>query len=159
MINRLLNRKSLARVSATPGKTGTINFFRVDNCRFVDLPGYGYAKVSKSEKERWARLVDGYFTQDRNIALVIQLVDMRHGPTQDDQDMIDFLLEMGLPFAVALTKADKLNQTETVQQETYYRDLFAEAQIPVFPVSSVKGTGITELLNQIEKAINPTERI
>ena len=159
LINRLLNRKNLARVSATPGKTGTINFFRVDNCRFVDLPGYGYAKVSKSEKERWARLVDGYFTQDRNIALVIQLVDMRHGPTQDDQDMIDFLLEMGLPFAVALTKADKLNQTETAQQETYYRDLFAEAQIPVFPVSSVKGTGITELLNQIEKAINPTERI
>ena len=83
LINKLANRKALARVSATPGKTATINFYRLPDCRFVDLPGYGYAKVSRAEKERWANLVEGYFAQQRRIALVIQLLDMRHEPTQD----------------------------------------------------------------------------
>lgn len=86
LINKLVNRKALARVSATPGKTATINFYKLPECRLVDLPGYGYARVSKSERDRWASLVEGYFAQDRNIALVIQLVDMRHKPTADDLD-------------------------------------------------------------------------
>src|SRR5699024_8784442 len=84
LINKLVNRKALARVSATPGKTATINFYRLPDCRLVDLPGYGYAKVSKGERDRWASLVEGYFAQKRNVALVIQLVDMRHKPTADD---------------------------------------------------------------------------
>ena len=92
LINKLVNRKALARVSATPGKTATINFYRLPECRLVDLPGYGYAKVSKGERDRWASLVEGYFAQDRNVALVIQLVDMRHKPTADDLQMVDFLL-------------------------------------------------------------------
>ena len=91
LINKLVSRKALARVSATPGKTATINFYRLTECRFVDLPGYGYAKVSQSERARWASLVEGYFAQERPVAMVVQLVDMRHKPTADDLQMVDFL--------------------------------------------------------------------
>ena len=98
MINKVFNRKQLARVSAVPGKTATINFFRLESVRFVDLPGYGYAKVAKGEKERWAKLIDGYFRSGRNIGLVFQLVDIRHKPSQDDLQMIDFLIENEFPF-------------------------------------------------------------
>lgn len=145
LINKIVNRKSLARVSATPGKTATINFFKVDTCRFVDLPGYGYAKVSRSEKERWAELVEGYFAQERNVALVLQLVDMRREPTPDDIDMINFLLEAERPFVVICTKSDKLNKTETATQLERYRELFDEPGIQFYPFSSVKGTGVEEL--------------
>ena len=154
LINKLVNRKNLARVSATPGKTGTINFFKVENCRLVDLPGYGYAKVSKFEKARWAGLVEGYFAAQRKIALVLQLVDMRHEPTQDDFNMINFLLSTGLPFAVALTKADKLNKSETAAQQERFSSLFAEAEIPFVPFSDVKGTGLQELQNLLEQAVS-----
>ena len=84
MLNRLFNRKNLARVSSMPGKTITINFFKVENVRIVDLPGYGYAKVAKGEKRRWAEMIEGYFQSPRNIKLVVQLVDMRHKPSEDD---------------------------------------------------------------------------
>lgn len=159
LINKLVNRKSLARVSATPGKTATINFFRMDECRLVDLPGYGYAKVSKSEKDRWARLVEGYFAAGRKIALVVQLVDMRHEPTQDDVDMINFLIDAGLPIVVALTKADKLNRTDTEKQTALFEELFQEAGVDFVPFSSVKGTGLSELQSILEQAVeNQTER-
>lgn len=101
LINKLLNRKSLARVSATPGKTGTINFYNLTDCRLVDLPGYGYAKVSQSEKLRWAELVEGYLSSDRNIKLIVQIIDMRHMPTADDRNMIDYLANSGRDFIVA----------------------------------------------------------
>lgn len=152
LINKLVNRKALARVSATPGKTATINFYRLENCRFVDLPGYGYAKVSKSEKDRWAALVEGYFAQERKVALVIQLVDMRHKPSADDIDMINFLLETGYPFAVVCTKSDKLNKTETAAQTELFQDLFSEAEIDFYPFSSVKGTGVEEVRELIGRA-------
>ena len=100
MLNRLFNRKQLARVSAVPGKTSTINFFRAEGIHFVDLPGYGYAKVSKSEKKRWSELIEGYFAQDRDLRIVFQLIDMRHPPTEDDLTMINFLIDGGFPFAV-----------------------------------------------------------
>ena len=103
LINKLVNRKFLARVSSTPGKTATINFYRLQEARLVDLPGYGYAKVSFSEKKRWAELVEGYFQQPRDIRLVIQLVDMRHPPTRDDMQMVSFLCENEFPFLVVLT--------------------------------------------------------
>lgn len=153
LINKLVNRKALARVSATPGKTATINFFKVDSCRFVDLPGYGYAKVSRSEKERWAELVEGYFADERKVALVLQLVDMRREPTPDDIDMINFLLEADRPFAVICTKSDKLNKTETAAQLERYHEIFDEADIPFYPFSSVKGTGVEELHTLIEQAV------
>lgn len=153
LINKLVNRKALARVSATPGKTATINFFKVDACRFVDLPGYGYAKVSKNEKERWAELVEGYFADKRNVALVLQLVDMRRDPTPDDVDMINFLLETERPFAVICTKCDKLNKTETAAQIERYHELFSEYDIPFYPFSSVKGTGADELRALLTEAV------
>ena len=91
LINKLVQRKALARVSAQPGKTATINFYRLRNCRFVDLPGYGYAKVSDSERKRWSDLMEGYFQSGRDIRLVVQLVDMRHPPSKDDLNMLEFL--------------------------------------------------------------------
>ena len=112
LINKIFNRKSLARVSSVPGKTATINFYRLDDIYFVDLPGYGYAKVSKSEKERWSGLISGYFEADRDLRLVFMLVDMRHAPTADDVKMIDFLIDTETPFVLVLTKADKLKKTE-----------------------------------------------
>ncbi len=153
LINKLVNRKALARISATPGKTATVNFFKGDGCRFVDLPGYGYAKVSKSERDRWALLVDGYFAQERKIALVLQLVDIRREPTPDDLTMLRFLAETHLPFAVVCTKADKLNKSQTAAQTAYYNELFQEEKIPFFPFSSVTGQGVEELRDLIEKTV------
>lgn len=153
LINKLLNRKAIARVSATPGKTATINFFRVDTCRFVDLPGYGYAKVSKSEKQRWADLVEGYFGLDRKIALVLQLVDFRRSPTSDDFDMIGFLKESGLPFAVVCTKCDKLNKTETAARTAEYADLFDKEGIPFTLFSAETGMGVESLRRRIGEAV------
>lgn len=153
LLNKLVNRKALARTSATPGKTATINFYSLKECRFVDLPGYGYAKVSKSEKDRWAALVNGYFAQNRAISLVLQLVDMRHKPTADDMQMIDFLCSGSYPFAVICTKCDKLNQSETREQLALFSELFAENNIPFYPFSAVKGTGLEEVKAVIQKSI------
>ena len=112
LLNRLLGRKSLARVSSMPGKTVTINFFKLPDCRLVDLPGYGYAKVSHDEKIRWSELMESYFSSDRNLKLVVQLIDMRHAPSAQDIEMLDYMTECNIPFAVALTKCDKLNKGE-----------------------------------------------
>ena len=153
LINKLVNRKALARVSATPGKTATINFFRLQECRLVDLPGYGYAKVSKGKRDRWASLVEGYFAQERPIALVIQLVDMRHKPTADDLQMVSFLQQTGRPFLVVCTKSDKLNRSETERQTALFNELFQNEGILWLPFSSVKGTGLTELQEQLQQAV------
>ena len=152
LLNKLVNRKALARVSATPGKTATINFFRLPDCRLVDLPGYGYAKVSQSEKRRWAELVEGYFAQKRNIRLVVQLLDMRHAPTEDDRGMVNFLLENEIPCIAVCTKADKLNKTQRNAQLAYYQELFSETDIRVLPFSSQTGEGVEELRSHIENA-------
>lgn len=153
LINRLVNRKALARVSATPGKTATINFYRLPDCRLVDLPGYGYAKVSKGERDRWASLVEGYFAQERNLALVIQLVDMRHKPTADDLQMVDFLLQTGRPFVVVCTKCDKLNRSETERQTALFDEIFRSQGIAWYPFSSVKGTGLEDVKQVMETAV------
>ena len=137
LLNKLLNRKALARVSSVPGKTVTINFFKLLNCRFVDLPGYGYAKVSRSEKERWAQLIEDYFHSGRDLRLVVQLIDMRHAPTQDDLDMLYFLKENNIPFAVALTKCDKLNKTERSEQLLNICNVVTQyGGVPVVPFSA-----------------------
>lgn len=116
LINALFGRKSLARVSAKPGKTVTINFYRSGDVRFADLPGYGFAKVSRAEKERWSALMEGYFQSGRNIRMAIQLIDMRHPPTEFDLDMLTFLKSADIPYCVILTKADKLNKTQTEER-------------------------------------------
>lgn len=150
LLNRLFNRKSLARVSSVPGKTVTINFYSVGDVRFVDLPGYGYAKVPKTEKMRWAEMMEGYFNSERNIRLVVQLVDMRHPPTKDDLQMLSFLLENKIPFVVALTKSDKLNKTEYAQRlKSVQTELdFVQTEY-VIPFSAATGEGREALLDVI----------
>lgn len=123
MINRVFSRKNLARVSSSPGKTATINFFKLENLRFADLPGYGFAKVSKAEKEKWGNLMEAYFAGERNIELVLSLIDIRHLPSQDDLVMIDFLIQSGFPFAVVLTKVDKLSKKQREEMHKKIKDV------------------------------------
>ena len=153
LINKLVNRKALARVSAKPGKTATINFYRLQQCRLVDLPGYGYAKVSAEEKKRWASLVEGYFAQERKIACVVQIIDMRHPPTEDDLHMISFLAEEGFPFVIVATKSDKLNKTEYKNREEALKDFFITLEnVPVLPFSAETGVGLENLQKILEDA-------
>lgn len=152
LLNKLFNRKSLVKVSSTPGKTANINFFNVDGVRFVDLPGYGYAKVSQREKQRWADLISGYFAQERSFNLVVALVDIRHDAQPLDHDMVDFLQESGLPFVVALTKADKLGRSKQTQQaSTIARQLGIEREQMVV-TSAQTGQGMDDLRRRIAKA-------
>lgn len=155
MLNRLFNRKNLARVSSMPGKTITINFFKVEDVRIVDLPGYGYAKVAKGEKRRWAEMMEGYFQSPRNIKLVVQLVDMRHKPSEDDYVMMRFLQDAGLPFIVAATKSDKLNKTQYNERKNALREELAEFgdNLTIIPFSSEKGEGTDEIKSVIESVL------
>ena len=155
MINKVFNRKQLARVSATPGKTATINFFKLENVRFVDLPGYGYAKVSKGEIHRWAELIEGYFADDRRLELVFQLIDMRHPPTKDDLQMIDFLIEQELPFVIVLTKKDKLSKKQQEERMAgFLKEIPYADQITMIPFSSETGDGVVEIREIIEEIAN-----
>lgn len=154
LLNRLFNRKSLAKVSQTPGKTATINFFSCDDVRFVDLPGYGYAKVSKTEKDRWSELIEGYFNQERNFALVVSLIDIRHAASDLDENMIGFLQEAELPFAVVLTKADKLSRQQQMKQRAALKkQLNLDPETPLIVCSSEKGIGIDELRALIKSTV------
>ena len=154
LINKLVNRKSLARVSATPGKTATINFFKVDQFHLVDLPGYGYAKVSASEKKRWSQLIEGYFNQDRKFCLVVQIVDMRHSPSADDMNMIDYLYTRGFPFIIVFTKKDKLKKTQQVKRlEELSKELADYKNVPMFTFSAETGEGAEELRSYIEQCV------
>ena len=152
LLNRLLGRKQLARVSSVPGKTANINFFDVDGVKFVDLPGYGYAKVSHTEKQRWADLIGGYFEQERSFNLVISLVDIRHEAQKLDLQMVDFLTEAELPFVVALTKADKITRNKQNQAAAALRSSFGLMQEQIIITSSETGLGIDELRRRIEDA-------
>ena len=151
-INKIFSRKNLARVSAVPGKTATINFYGVENIHFVDLPGYGYAKVAKSEKHRWSELIEGYFAQDRNLQLVMQLVDMRHPASALDVQMVEFLIAHELPFIVLLTKSDKLNQTKRKERLARIREeLPCGDQLTIIPFSGETGEGVDEVHAIIEE--------
>lgn len=155
LLNKLLNRKGLARVSSVPGKTVTINFYTVDNVYFTDLPGYGYAKVSDNEKKRWADLMEGYFGSGRNIKLVVVLTDMRRSITKDDVNMIEYLTHYNLPFAVVMTKSDKLNKSEySKRMEEIKTELDGYNPIAVIPFSSLNGDGRDTLRNVIENSLN-----
>ncbi len=158
LINKLFNRKNLARVSSVPGKTATINFYGLDNMYFVDLPGYGYAKVAKSEKERWSGLIEGYLSADRDIRLVFMLVDMRHAPTKDDVQMIDYLIDTEMPFVLVLTKADKLNKTERAKRmEAFKTEIPCFEDIHIIPFSSQTGEGVDELKAIVEDIADDNE--
>ncbi|MCR5730495.1 MAG: ribosome biogenesis GTP-binding protein YihA/YsxC [Ruminococcus sp.] len=159
LINKLFNRKNLARVSSVPGKTATINFYGLENIYFVDLPGYGYAKVAKSEKERWAGLIEGYLSSDRDIRLVFMLVDMRHAPTKDDLHMINYLIDTEMPFVLVLTKADKLNKTERAKRmEAFNTEIPYFDEIHVIPFSSQTFEGVEELRSIVEDIASDEEQ-
>ena len=158
LINALLGRKSLARVSGTPGKTVTINFYEIDKKLFlVDLPGYGYAKRSNDSKRVWSSLTDGYFTKNPNrdlLRLVLQLVDARIGPTEDDLLMINWMRSAGVPFCIVATKVDKLNTTERAEATESLTELahLATGREPIF-FSSVTKEGVQTLWNALYEVI------
>ena len=158
LINKLVQRKSLARVSAQPGKTATINFYRLQEFRMVDLPGYGYAKVSKAEKARWASLVEGYLSAQRNIKLIVQIIDIRHKPTKDDYDMISFLYNANAPFVIVLTKKDKLKKTAYEKRIDEVVDELQDYEgVELIPFSAVTGEGLDDIKEVIEDYINEEE--
>lgn len=154
LINKIFNRKALARVSSVPGKTVTINFYSVDGARMVDLPGYGYAKLPKSEKKRFASLMEGFFNSGRDIRLVVQLVDMRREPTADDRMMLEFLKSTGCSFIVVMTKSDKLNKTEYQKRieaiKTELPDVSADR---IIPFSALTGENTDKIRNIIRSCL------
>lgn len=153
-INKILNRRNFARVGGQPGKTIHINFFEIDKqTYFVDLPGYGYAKVSKSERDRWGALLETYFGTGL-ITLGLQIVDIRHKPTADDKIMADCFLATGQPFAIIANKLDKIKKSQMGANITCIREtLLLPEDVPVIPFSAEKGTGREEVLALIESHI------
>lgn len=151
IINKILGRKSLAKVSSSPGKTVTINFYKLaDDVRIVDLPGYGYAKVSKQEKRAWGDLIGGYYNLNRNLVLTILLVDSRHSPSEKDLQMIKYLIDNEFPFVIALTKTDKLNKSEYQKRMCLFeKEIPYFKDITVIPTSSNTGEGIENIQNII----------
>ena len=153
LINKLCSRKNLARVSSTPGKTATINFYSVDDCYFVDLPGYGYAKVSNAERERWDELINTYFEDDRSVCLLVQLLDSRHAPSADDVQMLEYLHYHRIPFVAALTKGDKLKKSEMAARQAEFEEICAPYGCQkVILTSAENGLGMEELRALLENA-------
>ena len=154
VINRLLQRKNFARVGDKPGKTVHVNYFVIDRkCYLVDLPGYGFAKVSQQEKERWGRLMEDYFAAQR-INLGVLIVDYRHPPTNNDITMANWFLDSGCPFVVVANKMDKLKKSELKPNlEVIRRDLGLPEDCPVIPFSAEKGDGREELVRRILSAV------
>ena len=157
-INRLLNRKNFARVGAVPGKTVHINYFRIDDAFYlVDLPGYGYAQVSKAERDRWGKLMEDYFARPELLTLGVMIVDARHKPTADDRTMARWFRDTGRPLVVAANKLDKLKKSEIVPNLQLIRDTLELGEgDPVIPFSAEKGTGREELLGAIFSGIKLT---
>ena len=151
VINRLLNRKNFARVGAAPGKTTQINYFKIDNAFYlVDLPGYGYAKVSKAERDRWGKLMESYFADPELMTLGVMIVDSRHKPTADDCTMARWYREAGCPFVVVANKLDKLKKSQVEPNLQVIRETLelGEGDV-VIPFSAEKGTGRQELVSAI----------
>ena len=155
LINKVFNRKSFARTSNKPGKTATVNFFKCENIRLADLPGYGFAKVSFEERQRWGELMEGYFSSNRDIRVVFQLIDARHKPTKDDIDMLHFLKDNGFPFVIVLTKVDKLKTKEREKNmEMLKAEMSFVSDVPMIPFSAENGEGadtIRSILDEINE--------
>ena len=156
VINRLLNRKNLARVGSAPGKTTHINYFKIDNkLYFVDLPGYGYAKVSKQERARWGKLIEQWFADTSLLTLGVQIVDLRHKPTADDCNMVRWFMDSGKPFVVVANKHDKIKKSQWEPNLALIREtLELPEEVPVISFSAEKGLGKEELLQVILDHVN-----
>ena len=154
VINRLVSRKNMARVGASPGKTAQINYFRIDGQAYlVDLPGYGFAKVSKAERDRWGRLMEAYFASGL-IRLGVMIMDARHKPTADDQTMARWFRDTGCPVLVVANKLDKLKKSQVEPSLACIREtLDLPEGVPLIPFSAEKGTGRMELIEQLSAAI------
>ena len=154
VINRILQRKNFARVGEKPGKTIHVNYFTIDNqCYFVDLPGYGYAKVSQKEKERWGKLMESYFAADR-IDLGVMIVDARHAPTANDIVMANWFIKSGCPFVVVANKLDKLKKSELIPNMERIREVLElPEECVIIPFSAEKGTGREDLIRYILNAV------
>lgn len=152
LLNNLTGRKKLAHVSGSPGKTRTINFYRInDEFRIVDLPGYGYAKLSRSKTESWAKMIEGYIENRENLIKVVQLVDIRHAPSKQDVQMYEYLQYYNLSGLVVATKSDKISVNQRHKAFNIIRKtLNMDKDDVIIPVSSLKKTGSDELLNEIE---------
>ena len=158
LINKLCNRRSLARTSQTPGKTRLINAFLLnDSFHLIDLPGYGFAKVDKQEKLRWGKMMQDYFEQSDELRHVLCLVDIRHEPTEDDKQMNLFLRQMGIPFTVIATKADKISRGARQKQLAPICRALLVQPWEVICWSSEDGTGRDQLLTLLEKVLAPEE--
>ena len=156
LINMLANRKKLAKTSVTPGRTRLINYFDFGEFVLADLPGYGYAKVSKEEKKKWANLLETFLAKEK-ITLLISLVDIRHKPTEDDKMMVNYLYHYAIPFVLVATKADKLGKTKI---KPALKDICADLRVGIDDItasSSETGLGKDKILSLIETAINPQE--
>ncbi|MBQ6946450.1 MAG: YihA family ribosome biogenesis GTP-binding protein [Clostridia bacterium] len=154
ILNCLLGRKALARTSSKPGKTAQINYFKIDDCcYFVDLPGYGYAKVSDNQLKKWGEYISTYFSANNNKALVVLLMDIRHKPTLLDLQMADMLADREIPYIIVGTKLDKLNKREQAEQIAGYESYCAENDTYFIPFSAKTLQGKDEVLNCIEQAI------
>lgn len=155
VINRLLNRRNFARVGSQPGKTVHVNYFDIDGqCLFVDLPGYGYAAVSKSERDRWAKLMESYFAESERISLGVHIVDVRHKPTGDDITMSEWFKASGRPFVVVANKTDKLSKTAAETNAVLIKEtLGLPESVKLILFSAERGTGKSELLSEIFSAI------
>ncbi len=149
LLNKVFNRKNLARVSSVPGKTVTINFFACDNVNFVDLPGYGYAKKSASEIKRWGDMIEAYFGQKRHIALVFQLIDFRRKASGEDLQMLDYLTRKHIPFVIVFTKCDKLNKTETIKRMEQIGEELSDYDAEAILFSALSGQGVEEVRAKI----------
>ena len=158
LLNRLFNRKALARVSSVPGKTATINFYKVDDARFVDLPGYGYAKVPEQIRAGWRKLVEQYVSDRQNVSMVFVLIDSRHEPTYLDELMVTWLEYYEIPYAIVLTKSDKISKNKMDKQIYRCAKIVnnEELCIDYIPFSIITGEGRNEMLGLISKSLkNP----
>lgn len=154
LINKLLGRKALAKTGAEPGKTRTVNFFNIDSqLRFVDLPGYGYAKVSKEIKDKWMKLMDAFWADERDIRLVIQLIDLRNGPSKDDMMMLEFLNYYDYDYVVAATKSDKLKKTERARNVEKLKSLKELSGVRIIEFSTMEEAGKEELIDLITETV------
>ncbi len=167
LINSLTRRKNLARVSQTPGKTQTINFYKVNlkitenedieperrDFYLVDLPGYGYAKTSKSNRKLWAKFIEQYLLSSEQIRFVCQLIDIRHEPMESDINMFNWLIENNLPVLIVATKSDKISKMAQSKQVNIIKKAFNIAELPVLPYSSIKSEGRSELLDTIADSL------
>ncbi len=157
LLNKLLNRKNLAKTSGSPGKTRLVNYFLVnDRFFFVDIPGYGYAKVSKKERLQWGRLVETYFERTPYIAMVFQLLDIRRNPNDDDLQMIEWLQYHTLPFSILLTKSDKLSKNQALKRQSEIAARLGVARTEILPTSAAAGAGVKEtwgLINHVYESV------